>query len=238
MAVDAPMRVVLADDSILIREGIARLLDEEGFDVVAQAGDAEGLMDAVSRLRPDLAVVDVRMPPTFTVEGLRAAMGLRKEFPELAVLVLSQHVETTYAVDLLGRGARGVGYLLKERVTSIATFMDALRRVAAGGTAIDEMVVAALMNRSQQLGGLDELTVRELEVLSLMAEGLSNPGISSRLHLSSRTVESHVGRIFSKLGLAPAAGDERRVHAVIRYLRGDTRVPPHQSLGTQLGSES
>ena len=206
MTIDAPLRVVLADDSILIREGLARLLEEEGFNVVAQAGDAGGLMDAVSRLRPDLAIVDVRMPPTFTVEGLRATMDLRKEFPELAVLVLSQHVETTYAVDLLGRGARGVGYLLKERVTSIGSFMDALRRVSAGGIAIDEMVVAALMNRSQQLGGLDELTAREAEVLSLMAEGLSNPEISSRLHLSSRTVESHVGRIFSKLGLLPLPG--------------------------------
>jgi DNA-binding NarL/FixJ family response regulator len=214
------LRVLLADDSVLVREGIARLVQEEGFDVVGQTGSADELAEMVADLRPDLVVTDVRMPPTFTLEGLRAAIQLRARFPGQAVLVLSQQIQTRYAIDLLGHGARGVGYLLKDRVTSIATFIDALGRVAAGGTAIDEEVVAALMGRSRRLGGLEALTSREREVLSLMAEGMSNPAITRRLHLSSRTVESHVGRIFGKLGLLPDLDDERRVLAVIHHLQG------------------
>jgi DNA-binding NarL/FixJ family response regulator len=214
------LRLLLADDSVLVREGIARLVQEEGFDVVGQTGTADELEDMVADLHPDLVVTDVRMPPTFMLEGLRAAIQLRARFPGQAVLVLSQQIQTTYAIDLLGHGARGVGYLLKDRVTSIAIFIDALSRVAAGGTAIDEEVVAALMGRSRRLGGLEVLTSREREVLSLMAEGMSNPAITRRLHLSSRTVESHVGRIFGKLGLLPDLDDERRVLAVIHHLQG------------------
>lgn len=222
---DGPLRVILADDSVLIREGLTRLLQEKGFDVVAQAGDAEELDALVRAVNPDVVVLDVRMPPSFTLEGLRAAVALRRNVPQLPVLVLSQHVETRYAMDLLGQGARGVGYLLKDRVTSIDQFIDALVRVAAGGTAIDEQVVSALMNRSARGGGLNALTPREHEILSLMAEGLANPGIGRRLHLSARTVESHVGRIFSKLGLLPVGDDERRVLAVVTHLRGDPQRP-------------
>lgn len=215
-----PLRVLLADDAVLVRAGIARLIEDEGFEVVAQTDSARDLPRLVASLRPDLVVTDVRMPPEFTFEGLRAAVDLRRTFPGQPVLVLSQHIQTRYAVDLLGQGARGVGYLLKERVTSIDTFMESLRRVAGGGTAIDAEVVAALMGRSTRTGGLDALTSREREVLSLMAEGLSNTAVTRRLHLSTRTVESHVGRIFGKLGLMPGLDEERRVLAVIHHLNG------------------
>ena len=215
-----PLQVLLADDAVLVREGIARILEDAGFEVVGQVGDAETLLGLVQRLQPDVVIVDVRMPPTFTLEGLRATTEVRARWPEVGVLVLSQHIETRNAMELLGTGGRGVGYLLKDRVTSIQTFTEAVRRISAGGTAIDEEVVAALMRRSKRDGGLDALTPRETEVLGLMAEGLSNPAITQRLHLSTRTVESHIGRIFGKLGLLPDMNDDRRVLATIEYLRG------------------
>ena len=221
-----PLRVILADDSVLIREGLTRLLQERGFHVVAQTDDAQRLLTLARTLNPDILIVDVRMPPTYTLEGLKAAVSVRGSLPNLPVLVLSQHVETRYAVELLGQGARGVGYLLKDRVTSIDGFLDALIRVANGGTAIDKQVISAMMNRSTRDGGLDALTPREREILALMAEGLTNPGIGRRLHLSPRTVESHVGSIFSKLGLLPLADDERRVLAVVTHLRRDPERRP------------
>jgi serine/threonine-protein kinase len=214
-----PLRIVLADDAVLLREALAGSLAAAGFEVVGQAADVEGLMELVSRHGPDVAVVDVRMPPTNTTEGLEAAQRIRRERPATAVLVLSQYIETRYAVELLRDDASGVGYLLKDRVTRIDDLADAVRRVAAGGSVIDAEVVGRLLGRPRAHSPLDELTPREREILQLMAEGLSNAGIAERLVLDTKTVEGHVTRIFSKLGLEPTGADHRRVQAVLTYLR-------------------
>jgi DNA-binding NarL/FixJ family response regulator len=212
------MRVVIAEDAVLLREGIARLLVDAGSEVVATVEDAIGLVAAVERERPDVCVVDVRMPPTHTDEGIRAAIEIRARWPETAVLVLSQYVEERYATELLSGDTRGVGYLLKDRVADVRDFLDALQRVADGGTALDPEVVAQLLARSRR--PRDQLTPRENEVLALMAEGLSNAGIAEHLVVTDGAVEKHVSNIFSKLGLAPAESDHRRVLAVLAYLEG------------------
>ena len=213
------MRVVIADDSVLLREGLARVLTGGGFDLVAQAGDADELIAAVEQEQPDVAIVDVRMPPTQTDEGARAAGEIRERFPAVGVLVLSQVVESAHAVRLFTEHAEGFGYLLKDRVLEIDDFLDAVRRVARGGTVVDPEVVAQLVGRARDDDPLGELTPREREVLGLMAEGLSNQGISQKLWLSTRTVETHVNGIFLKLGLIPAPDDHRRVLAVLAFLR-------------------
>jgi DNA-binding NarL/FixJ family response regulator len=214
----APIRVVLADDSVLFREGIARVLIENGFVVAGQAGDADELHRVVERESPDVVVTDIRMPPTNTNEGLVAAQRIRAEHPHVGVLVLSQYVETRQAIKLLSSAPQRVGYLLKDRVCDIAEFADAVRRIARGGSAIDPDVVAQLLRR-QENGALDGLTGREQDILALMAQGRSNRAICGQLFLSPKTVETHVGSIFSKLGLQPAADDHRRVLAVLAYLR-------------------
>jgi DNA-binding NarL/FixJ family response regulator len=214
-------RVVIADDSVLLREGIARLLEESGFDVVAQAGDGEDLLRKVGAHKPDIAVVDVRMPPTHTDEGLRAAHRIRAEHADTAVLVLSQYVEEAYALDLLSESSERTGYLLKDRVADIATFTDAVRRVANGGSALDPEVVALLLGRRRSADPLAVLTPREREVLGLMAEGRSNAAMAATLVISERAVEKHVTAIFSKLDLPPAVDDHRRVLAVLLFLRSD-----------------
>jgi DNA-binding NarL/FixJ family response regulator len=213
------VRVVLADDSVLLREGVARLLGEAGFEVVGQAGDAEDLLRKVRAHRPDVAVVDVRMPPTHTDEGLRAAVEIRRELPGTGVLVLSQVVEETYALELVAENAEGVGYLLKDRVADLDRFADAVRRVAEGGSALDPEVVAQLLGRKRRDDPLEELTPREREVLELMAEGRSNHAIAQQLVVTERAVEKHVTSIFGKLNLPPAAEDHRRVLAVLTFLR-------------------
>jgi DNA-binding NarL/FixJ family response regulator len=212
------VRVVIAEDAVLLREGLARLLVDGGLEVVATVEDAIGLVTAVERERPDVCVVDVRMPPTHTDEGLRAAIEIRARWPGTAVLVLSQYVEERYATELLSGDTRGVGYLLKDRVADVREFLDALRRVADGGTALDPEVVAQLLARSRRPH--DQLTPREGEVLALMAEGRSNAGIAERLVVSEGAVEKHVSNIFAKLELAPAGSDHRRVLAVLAYLDG------------------
>ena len=214
------MRVVIADDSMLFREGLARLLEAREVEVVAQVADADQLAKAVDALHPELAIVDIRMPPTHTNEGLLAALNLRRNHPDVSVLVLSHHVESTHAAQLLTENPRGVGYLLKDRVTDLDDFVDALKRVAAGGSAIDPDVVASLLARQRTNDPLAALTPREREVLALMTEGRSNPAIGGRLFLTPKTVETHVARIFTKLGLPPTSSDHRRVLAVITYLRG------------------
>jgi len=213
------MRVVLADDSILLREGVARVLTEAGFEVAGQAGDAVGLMRLVEAERPDVAIVDVRMPPTHTNEGLVAALRIRAEHEGVGVLVLSQYVETSQAMRLLGEGAGGVGYLLKDRVSDVADFTEAVRRVGTGGSAIDPEVVATLLGRKRSPDPLAGLTDRERQVLALMAEGWSNQGIRQKLFLSGKTVETHIGAIFAKLGLLQADDEHRRVRAVLAYVR-------------------
>jgi DNA-binding NarL/FixJ family response regulator len=215
------LRLVVADDSVLLREGISRLLVEGGFDVVAQVGDAETLLDAVRRHRPDVAIVDIRMPPTHTDEGLQAAEAIRAEFgTAVGILVLSQYVETTFALRLVADGAGGVGYLLKDRVEDLDDFSDAVRRIARGGSVIDPEVVAQLVGRRRSKVPLDDLTEREREVLALMAEGRSNQAICDRLFLAPKTVEAHIANIFSKLELLPEPDDHRRVLAVLAHLRG------------------
>ncbi|RAS58091.1 LuxR family two component transcriptional regulator [Lentzea atacamensis] len=211
------MRVVIAEDSVLLREGVQRLLADEGIETVAAVENGDALLDAVVEHKPDLCVVDVRMPPTFTDEGLRAAIEARRRSPGLPVLVLSQYVEERYAVELLAGGASGVGYLLKERVADVKEFVDAVRRVADGGTSIDHEVITQLMVRSKK-SPVDSLTPREREVLGLMAQGLSNTAIAATLVVSDGAVEKHVGNIFAKLGLEPSNSEHRRVRAVLAYL--------------------
>jgi DNA-binding NarL/FixJ family response regulator/class 3 adenylate cyclase len=214
------MRVVLADDSVLLREGVARLLSEAGFDVVAQSGTATDLLRHVAMHKPEVAVVDIRMPPTQTDEGLRAAKEIREKHADTGVLVLSQYVEPAYAMELLSESAEGVGYLLKDRVSDVEEFAAAVRRVAEGGSALDPAVVSQLVGRRRQRDPLEELTPREREVLELMAEGRSNAAIGERLFITLRAVEKHVTSIFTKLGLPAAAEDHRRVLAVLTFLRG------------------
>ncbi len=213
------MRLIVADDSLLFREGLVRLLSEQKFEVLAQADNAEDLVRRVGGLRPDAALVDIRMPPTFTDEGLRAALEIGERYPGVGVVVLSQYVESGYAMRLLEDGSAGRGYLLKDRVGDLDGFADAIRRVGDGGSVVDPEVVAALVGRRRPAGPLDELTERESECLALMAEGRSNTGICERVHLSPRTVESHVRAIFRKLDLDETHDDHRRVLAVLAYLR-------------------
>ena len=212
------MRIVVAEDNAILRDGLVGLLTDRGHEVVAAVGDGDLLRSAVSAFRPDVCVVDIRMPPSFTDEGLRAAIAVRRAQPEVGVLVFSQYVETRYAAELLAGSARGVGYLLKDRVADVREFVDALTRVAAGGTALDPEVVAQLLGASRR-DGLAALTPREREVLERMAEGLSNAGIAGALVVSDRAVEKHVANIFMKLGLPPSESDNRRVLAVLRYLQ-------------------
>jgi DNA-binding NarL/FixJ family response regulator len=212
-------RIVLADDAILLREALAAVLAAAGFDVVGQAADVSTLLALVDRQRPDVVIVDVRMPPSHTTEGLEAARQIRSAHPGMAILVLSQYVETRYAVELLRDDPSGIGYLLKNRVARLAELSDAVRRVAAGGSVIDPEVVARLIGRRRRDSPLDELTPREREILGLMAEGRSNAAIAERLTLELKTIEGHVGVIFAKLGLEPTTADHRRVLAVLAYLR-------------------
>jgi DNA-binding NarL/FixJ family response regulator len=211
------VRVVLAEDNVLLRDGLIRLLGANGFDVVDAVDTGPLLLDALLRHRPDVAVVDVRMPPTFTDEGLRAALAARRVVPGLPVLVLSQYVEQLYARELLADPGGGVGYLLKDRVGDVAEFVDAVRRVAGGGTAMDGEVIAQLLGRRTQ--PLAQLTPREREVLGLMAEGRSNTAVAAALFVTEKAVGKHVGNIFAKLGLAPSGDDNRRVRAVLAYLQ-------------------
>ncbi|HUR19883.1 MAG TPA: response regulator transcription factor [Vicinamibacterales bacterium] len=214
------MRVVIADDSVLLRAGLERLLVDAGWEVAASVGDAASLMVAVQQHRPDVAIVDVRMPPGFSDEGLRAAVELRRLAPQLGVLVLSQYVEEPAAQELLAMGARGVGYLLKDRVADVSEFIDAVDRVARGGTALDPEVIAQVMARRRREDPLAPLTPREREVLALMAEGRSNGAIADRLAVGEGAVEKHVSHIFSKLALEPDDSDHRRVLAVLAFLKG------------------
>jgi DNA-binding NarL/FixJ family response regulator/class 3 adenylate cyclase len=216
---DERLRVALADDTVLLREGIARLLSDAGFEIVGQSGDADDLLLKVRSYAPDVAVVDIRMPPTQTDEGLRAAQEIREKHPDVGVLVLSQHVEPAYAMELLAESAEGVGYLLKDRVSDVDEFAAAVRRVAEGGSALDPSLVTQLVGRRRQHDPLDDLTPREREVLELMAEGRSNQAIGERLFITPRAVEKHITSIFGKLRLPQAADDHRRVLAVLAYLR-------------------
>jgi serine/threonine-protein kinase len=216
-----PLRIALADDSVLLREGISMLLTDAGLDVVGQVGTADELLDLVRDSHADVAVVDIKMPPNYSTEGLRAAEAIRAEHRgQVAVLVLSQYVDTAYALRLVSEGAGGVGYVLKDRVSDVDDFVDAIRRVARGGLVIDPAVVARLVDKPRQRGPLDELSDRERDVLALMAEGRSNAAIAQRLFVTPKTVEAHTASIFSKLGLLPAEDDHRRVLAVLEYLRG------------------
>lgn len=211
------MRAVIAEDSVLLRVGLVRVLETAGFEVVAEVGDAEALLTAVEEHRPDLTVCDVRMPPGFTDEGVRAALAIRSRWPDLAVLLLSQYVEERYAADLLSGNTSGVGYLLKQRVADVAEFIEVLHRVAAGGTALDPQVVAQLLTRRHS-DPLDRLTAREREVLASMAEGRSNAGIAEQLVVSESAVAKHINSILAKLDLPKADADHRRVLAVLRFL--------------------
>jgi DNA-binding NarL/FixJ family response regulator len=213
------MRVVLADDSMLLREGIARLLEEAGMEVVAQSGDAEDLLRKVGAHKPDVAIVDVRMPPTHTDEGLRAAAEIRDRFPKTGVLVLSQYIEESYAMELLGSHTEGVGYMLKDRVSDLGRFVEGVKRVGEGGSVLDPEVVSRLLGRRREADPLAEISPRERDVLGLMAEGRSNHAIATELVVTERAVEKHVTSIFTKLNLPPTADDHRRVLAVLTYLK-------------------
>ena len=212
------MRAVIAEDAVLLREGLMRLLAEGGFEVMEAVSDGEALLRAVERHRPDICIVDVRMPPTFSDEGVRASLVIRRQFPEVAILLLSQYVEERYAVDLLAGDSRGIGYLLKDRVADVGDFLEALKRVAAGGAALDPEVVTQLLVRSGRQDPLDGLSPREKEVLSLMAEGRTNGSIAEALVVTEGAVEKHVTSIFHKLEMPPADQAHRRVLAVLRYL--------------------
>jgi DNA-binding NarL/FixJ family response regulator len=214
------MRIVIADDAFLLREGTARLLTEAGHDVVAQAGDADDLLRKVRAHRPDVAIIDIRMPPDNVDDGLRAALTIRDELPDVGILLLSQYVEDRYLSQLLAAGAEGVGYLLKDRVAEVERLTDALQRVATGGSVLDPEVIAQMLGRSRDQGPLDALTERERQVLGLIAEGRTNRGIAGELFLSERAVERHVTSIFTKLDLPAREHDHRRVLAVLAYLRG------------------
>ena len=213
------MRVVLAEDSVLLREGVARLLEDEGFEIVAQTGTAEDLMLKVRSYSPNVVIVDIRMPPTHTDEGLKAAQEIKETYPEVGVLVLSQYVEPTYAMELLAESAEGVGYLLKDRVSNVDEFTAAVRRVGEGGSALDPAIVSQLVGRRRRDDPLDQLTPREREVLEHMAQGRSNQGIANELVVTERAIEKHVTSIFGKLRLPHATEDHRRVLAVLTYLR-------------------
>lgn len=213
------MRAVIAEDSVLLREGLVRLLGEAGIEVAGQAGDAEDLLRKARAHKPDVVITDIRMPPTQTDEGLRAAHSIRAELPGTGVLVLSQYVEETYAIELLGDSAEGVGYLLKDRVADVERFVEAVRRVAEGGSALDPEVVARMLGRRQRDDPLAELTPREREVLELMAEGRTNRAVAEQLVVTERAVEKHVTSIFNKLNLPPTPDDHRRVLAVLAYLK-------------------
>lgn len=217
---DRPVQVIVAEDSVLLQAGLGRLLDDEGIEVVALVETPQGLIEAFEAQPADLCIVDVRMPPTFTDEGIQAAVELRRRWPRTPVLVLSQYVEERYATELLADDPSGLGYLLKDRVADIGEFFDAVRRVAEGGTALDPDVVSQLLVRGRPKP-VDELTPREREVLALMAEGRSNPGIARRLVVSDGAVEKHVSNIFNKLGLPLTGDDHRRVLAVLAYLEGE-----------------
>jgi DNA-binding NarL/FixJ family response regulator len=221
--VTAPTRVVIGEDDVLLREGIARILGEAGYDVVAQAGDAEELLRKALAHHADVAIVDVKMPPDRSDDGLRAAVELRRQRPDTGVLVLSQYLEERYAVDLIGDRAEGVGYLLKERVGDVDAFIDAVNRVASGGSALDPAVVSRMLGRRADQSPLAELTPRERDVLAAMAEGKSNMGIAEELFVTEAAVEKHVTGIFSKLGLGPTVTEHRRVLAVLTYVRSVSR---------------
>jgi DNA-binding NarL/FixJ family response regulator len=214
------VRVVIAEDLVLLREGLSRLLRDNGLEVVAAVEDRHALVYSVMREKPDVAIVDIRLPPSFRDEGVRAALEIRERSPEMGILILSQYVEQAYASELLADGGGGVGYLLKDRVFDVDEFVDAVRRVAQGGTALDPQVVAQLVSRHRQGSPLDHLTAREREVLGLMAEGRSNAGIAETLVLTVGAVEKHIAGIFSKLGLPPSESDHRRVLAVLTFLQG------------------
>jgi DNA-binding NarL/FixJ family response regulator len=214
------MRVVIADDNLLVRKGIAALLEESGIEVAAEADDADALLEAVDTRRPDVAIIDIRMPPTHTDEGLVAAQEIRARFPEVSIVVLSQHVESGAAARVLAEHPARLGYLLKDRVTDIDDFVGTLRRVVLGGTALDPQVVSRLLAAEPDGGPLDALTLREREVLQLVAEGLSNPAIADRLEITLRTTEKYVSSIFGKLDLPDTGSEHRRVLAVLRFLRG------------------
>lgn len=213
------MQIVIAEDSVLLRVGLTRILADAGEDVVATVGDAEELLAVVERNEPDLCIVDVRMPPTHTDDGLRAAIEIRRRWPRIGILVLSQYVEERYASELLASASGALGYLLKDRIADVTEFLDAVRRVGAGGTALDPEVVAQLLARSRRRDPLERLTGREREVLSLMAEGRSNPAIARSLVVSDKAVEKHVGNILTKLDLPPDQDDHRRVLAVLQWVR-------------------
>jgi DNA-binding NarL/FixJ family response regulator len=215
----APLRVLVADDSVLLREGLVRLLQESGCEVVGQAGDAEDLLRKVRAHKPAVAIIDVRMPPDNSDDGLRAALKIRTEQPETGVLVLSQYIEEQYAIELIGEASEGVGYLLKERISDVSTLLDAVHRIAGRGSVIDPQVVSQLLRRHRHADPLADLSEREREVLELMAEGRSNHAVAARLVISERAVEKHVTSIFGKLGLPPAEDDHRRVLAVLTFLR-------------------
>jgi DNA-binding NarL/FixJ family response regulator len=212
------LRVVVADDSTLLREGVVRLLEEAGLEVVGQAGDGEELLRKVRAHKPDVAIVDIRMPPGYGSEGLQAAAEIRRELPSIGVLILSQYVEEHYVVQLMSGGTEGVGYLLKDRVADVDRFVEAVHRVAEGGSVLDPQVVAEMLGRRRPSGPLDRLTDRERDVLAAMAEGLTNREIAGRLFVSERAVERHVTSIFDKLGLSPSDGGHRRVLAVLAYM--------------------